>query len=72
MKFHYIQSSAADVSNGKNARKRFDELTAALAEIGATVKWPVMMVHDEARIEIECPQGREAEAEAILNRIFPR
>jgi len=72
MRFHYIQSSAADISNGKNARGRFDELTAALAEIGATVKWPIMAVHDEARIEIDCPVGREVEAEAILNRIFPR
>jgi hypothetical protein len=72
MRFHYFQSSIADISNGKNAHKRFDELTAALAEIGATVKWPIMAVHDEARIEIDCPQGREAEAEAILNRIFPQ
>jgi hypothetical protein len=71
MKFHYFQSSAADISNSKNARKRFDELIIALAEIGATVKWPIMQTHDDARIEIDCPQGREAEATAILDRIFP-
>jgi hypothetical protein len=71
MRFHYFQSSVADISAGKNAHRRFDELEAALAEIGATVKWPIMAVHDEARIEIDCPQGREAEATAILDKHFP-
>ena len=71
MKFHYFQSSATDISAGKNARKRFDELEAELATIGATVKFPIMAIHDEARIEIDCPEGREAEATAILNKHFP-
>ncbi len=71
MKFHYIQSSAADVSGRSNARARFDALEAELATIGAKVKWPIVMTHDDARIEIDCPEGHEAEATAILNKHFP-
>jgi hypothetical protein len=70
MKFHYIQSSLADVDTSRT-RKRFDELTTELATIGATVQWPIVMTHDDARIEIDCPQGRETEATAILNKHFP-
>lgn len=69
MKFHYFQACASDsVADG---RKRFDAIEAELATIGAKVRWPIMMVHDDARIEIDCPVGREAEAAAILNKHFP-
>ncbi len=70
MKFHYIQSCISD-ANVANPRKRFDELEAELATIGAKVHWPVVMLHDDARIEIDCPVGREAEAAVILNKHFP-
>jgi len=70
MKFHYIQSSVANIDT-PSARKRFDALTTELAAIGASIEWPIMMTHDDARIEIDCPQGREAEATAILNKHFP-
>jgi len=71
MKFHYVQSSAADVVGRSNMRERLDALEAELAMINATVKWPIVMTHDDARIEIDCPQGREAEAATILNKHFP-
>jgi hypothetical protein len=54
------------------ALKRFEALEADLATIGAKVKQPVLMVHDEARIEIDCPKGCEVEAYAMLEKHFPR
>jgi hypothetical protein len=72
MRFHHFQANAADVVKSPDAFKRFDALEAELATIGATVKLPILMVHDEACIEIDCPEGREAEAATILNKHFPR
>jgi hypothetical protein len=70
MKFHYFQSSATDITS--NAFERFDALEAELATIDATVKFPILAIHDEAWIEINCPKGREAEAAVILNKHFPQ
>lgn len=71
LKFHYIQSSAADVIGRSNMRERLDALEAELATIGAKVCWPIMMVHDDARLEIDCPTERQSEATEILNKHFP-
>lgn len=71
LKFHYIQSSAADSIGRSNIRERFDALEAELAAIGAKLRWPIMMVHDDARLEIDCPADRQTEATEILNKHFP-
>lgn len=74
MKWPYIQSSAMDVSTAgaRKALERFKALDVELATIGAKRKPIVMMVHDEAEIEIDCPKGREREAMAILRKHFPQ
>jgi len=73
IKWPYIQSSAMDISTAgaRKALERFEALDTELATIGATRRPIVMAVHDEARIEIDCPKGRESEARAILDKHFP-
>jgi hypothetical protein len=67
--YQFIQSSAADVTT-KNVRGRFDALATDLAVIGASYHVAVQ-THDDVHIKITCPPGREAEAQALLDKHFP-
>lgn len=71
MRWPYIQSSAQDLVNPKKALERFNALDVDLATIGAKRRPFTLMVHDEMRIEVDCPVGREAEAQAMIDKHFP-
>ncbi len=64
----YIQSSASDAVGGdaESARQRWSAFRAELATIGATTG---AMTHDD--VEVLAPEGREAEARAIIARHLP-
>lgn len=67
----FIQSSSADVIGANKAHERFTSLEAELATIGAKIRAPVLMVHDEVRFDVEVPSGLEAQAAAITDKYFP-